>query len=107
MSLHPVPVVLPGVVLPAQAEHNRTKRKMSRLPVESSVLASALYLPERCRLEVEFRSGLFYHYFDVPPQTYGELLKADSKGRYFNANIRNRFLCKQMASPLQTGHAGS
>jgi hypothetical protein len=30
---------------------------MNRIPVESSVLASVLYLPERCILEVEFRSG--------------------------------------------------
>jgi hypothetical protein len=69
---------------------------MDRVPVESSVLASISYLPEARLLEIEFRSGAIYQYFDVPQQTYTELLIAESKGIFFNANIRNRFSSKQL-----------
>ncbi len=79
---------------------------MNRVSVESSVLASVLYLPGRRLLEIEFHSGLFYQYFDVPQHSYSELLKAESKGAYFNAHIRNRFFCKQIDLTSRTGHAG-
>lgn len=76
---------------------------MNRVPVESSVLASVLYLSELRLLEIEFHSGLFYQYFDVPQHSYSELLTAESKGAYFNANIRNRFSCKQLDATSRTG----
>ena len=34
---------------------------------------------------------LIYHYLRVPRAKYNALLQATSKGRYFNANIRNRY----------------
>lgn len=68
----------------------------TRVPVESSVLASVLYLPEQRLLEIEFRSGRRYQYFDVPKQRYDDLLTTESKGSYFNANIRNRFASSQL-----------
>jgi hypothetical protein len=64
---------------------------MTRVPVESSTLAWVSYLPEQGILEVEFCSREIYRYLGVPPQIYSELLAADSKGRYFNASIRNCF----------------
>jgi hypothetical protein len=39
---------------------------MNRVPVESSVMASVLYLHHLRLLEIEFHSGLIYQYFDVP-----------------------------------------
>jgi hypothetical protein len=75
---------------------------MNRIPVESSVLASVLYLHHLRLLEIEFHSGLLYQYFDVPQQSYMELLTAESKGAYFNANIRNRFSCKQIGRTSRT-----
>lgn len=78
---------------------------MNRVPVESSVLASVLYLPQLRLLEVEFRSGLSYQYSDVPQQSYKQLLTAESKGAYFNANIRNCFPCNQIGSPSRPGTA--
>ncbi|MDP9812310.1 hypothetical protein J2W42_005180 [Rhizobium tibeticum] len=32
-----------------------------------------------------------YDYEDVPPETYAAFRRAFSKGRFFNAHIRNRF----------------
>ena len=78
---------------------------MRRIRLESSFLASVLYLPKRRELEVEFRSGEVCRYFDVPRQIYGELLKVPSKGGYFNSNIRQRFLFQRISpvSPVQAG----
>ena len=64
---------------------------MQPVQLQSKTLASALYHPRRRQLELEFRSGKRYLYFQVPSQCYRELLRADSKGGYFNRNIRNRF----------------
>ena len=76
---------------------------MHRVPVESSVLAWILYLPELRVLEVEFRSGRVHQYFEVPEPNYNGLLAAKSKGKYFNLNIRNRFSSKQKDDSLTAG----
>lgn len=75
---------------------------MHRIALDSTTLASVLYSPDRCLLDLEFRNGAVYHFFDVPPPTYRELLKADSKGAYFNRNIRNRFRYQQVRQPSHT-----
>ena len=62
-----------------------------RVPLESSLLAWVRYDPTRSQLQVQFHSGERYLYFQVPPTCYHELLQADSKGVYFNHQIRNRF----------------
>jgi hypothetical protein len=61
------------------------------VPVESSVLASVRYQAQRSILDLEFRLGVTYRYFDVPADIYNSLLTADSKGACFNHMIRNRF----------------
>ena len=61
---------------------------MDRKPVQSSNLASVGYDPSSQTLEIEFRSGGVYQYFDVPPRVHDELMTADSKGRFFARNIR-------------------
>jgi hypothetical protein len=64
---------------------------MDWLPLDSSVFTSAAYLPSKRTLYLCFRSGDLYCYFDFPPQQYRDFLAADSKGRYFSSNIRDRF----------------
>ncbi len=59
--------------------------------VESSVLAQVAYDEQRAVLHVAFRDGAIYQYVGVPLQTYRELLRADSKGAYFNHHIRSPF----------------
>ena len=76
---------------------------MDRLPVDSTTLAWVGYSPDKGVLELGFHTGEVYAYFEVPLHTYQELLRAESKGRYFNLNIRNRFRA-QPASTLMAGH---
>ena len=61
---------------------------ISRKPVESSCLASVGYLSELGTLEVEFRNGSVYRYYDVSVPTYEGLVYAASKGRYLNEAIK-------------------
>ena len=69
--------------------------------LESTLLASALYDPLRRQLEIAFRTGPRYLYFQVPPHCYQQLLEADSKGAYFNHHIRNRFPFQNLSDPSQ------
>ena len=42
-------------------------------------------------LEIEFNSGSVYDYAGVPQGEYDGFMGADSKGKYFHANIKNRY----------------
>lgn len=42
-------------------------------------------------LHVRFKSGLLYSYRDVEPSVALGLGSADSPGKYFNANIKDRY----------------
>jgi KTSC domain-containing protein len=64
---------------------------MQRQPVSSSNIAEIGYDESRRVLEVLFRIGTVYQYFDVPPQEYQALMQAGSLGQYLNANIKGRF----------------
>jgi hypothetical protein len=64
---------------------------MQREPVESSTLASVGYDQTQFLLELEFRSGDLYQYFGPPPSIHRELMTSESKGHFFNRNIRDRF----------------
>jgi len=64
---------------------------MPRVDLNSTLLHAVTYQDQCAVLELEFRSGAVYRYFGISPQTFEELLRAESKGGYFNSHIRNRF----------------
>jgi len=64
---------------------------MERLDWKSTALTAATYQDQSALLELEFRGGAIYRYAGVPSQVYQEQLIAESKGRYFNLHIRDRF----------------
>lgn len=68
---------------------------MVRQPVSSSLVKSVGYDAEDMTLEIEFTSGKVYQYFDVPEESYSELIKASSVGSYFIAHIKGAFLYRQ------------
>jgi hypothetical protein len=59
--------------------------------VESTTLATVAYDKSRKQLQLEFCSQAVYLYFGVPSAVHQALLRAASKGRYFNQTIRGRF----------------
>jgi KTSC domain len=62
---------------------------MERVTVSSSNIASVGYDSASETLEIEFKNGLIYHYFNVPEIMHEQLMAASSLGSFFNANIRN------------------
>lgn len=67
---------------------------MQRKKVVSSDLASVGY--ENGILEIEFKSGGIYRYMNVPEYVYNGLMNADSKGKYFHANIRDVYITRKI-----------
>ena len=55
----------------------------------SSVIRRFDYDPDSATLEVLFITGRRYRYVDVPPEEARAFREAFSKGRYFNAHIRD------------------
>ena len=62
---------------------------MERDKVVSSNLASVGYDAKKEILEIEFKHGGIYQYYDVPYEIYGDLMNAESHGSYFFHNIRD------------------
>jgi KTSC domain len=77
---------------------------MNVTAVESTTLATVAYDDTRELLQLEFRSRAIYQYSGVPPAVHAALLRAPSKGSYFNRVIRGRFPYS-MASNGQAGVA--
>lgn len=61
---------------------------MNRQQVESSNIAEIGYDTQFATLEVLFKDGKVYQYFDVPSEVYNCLVNAASVGQYFNAQVR-------------------
>ena len=61
---------------------------MQRTPVSSSNCASVGYDAATSTLEVEFKRGGIYQYFDVPASEHAALLTAPSVGGYLDARIK-------------------
>ena len=76
---------------------------MGRQPLKSSVLGAVRYHEDRGILEVSFRTGKVYYYFDVPIFHYDALVAAPSAGQYFNEYIRPNFRSELVYDPRRGG----
>ena len=65
----------------------------------STVIRRFDYLPESQELLVEFVTGRRYLYGAVPEQEAAAFRAALSKGRYFNAHIRDVYRCREIVEP--------
>ena len=59
--------------------------------VASSMINDVDYDAENKTLSVTFSNGRTYRYENVPEDEYANLLGASSVGKYFIANIRDRY----------------
>lgn len=64
---------------------------MNRQAVTSTSLAAVGFNSGTQTLQVEFQNARIYRYYGVPYPVYANLTQAMSKGRFFNAYIRNRY----------------
>lgn len=61
------------------------------MQVESAAIQEIDYDAERSKLLVRFQSGERYVYVGVPGEVHRSFLEADSKGRFFQAEIRDNY----------------
>jgi hypothetical protein len=59
--------------------------------VVSSNMKEVGYDQENKILSVRFQNGNLYHYKNVDGRTFDEFRLAESKGKYFFANIKGKF----------------
>jgi hypothetical protein len=62
----------------------------------STVIRRFDYSADRRELLIDFQTGRRYVYFDVPPEAVDAFASASSRGRYFNANIRDRYAYREL-----------
>ena len=64
---------------------------MRREAVSSSNIESIGYDEESMTLEVEFRSGMIYQYFDVPFGIHEQLMGASSHGEFLASQVKGTY----------------
>lgn len=65
---------------------------MNWIPLDSSMLDRIRYDQNSKTLEIEFKGGRVYQYFNVPLHVFEGLRSAvDSHGKYFNAHIKGQY----------------
>lgn len=69
---------------------------MERKRVSSSNLHSVGYEPTTETLEIKFHKSGVYQYFNVPIGIYDRLMRASSKGAFFDEKIKERFRYKKV-----------
>jgi hypothetical protein len=70
---------------------------MQRTPVDSTVVAAIGYDERKEILEIEFHfRNAVYQYEDVPAEVWAAFKASDSKGKYFNENIRNSYFERKL-----------
>jgi hypothetical protein len=75
---------------------------MLRKPADSTTMRSVGYEAKSRVLEIEFDSGAVYQYMGLPTRTHERLMAVESKGRYFNDEIRD---CYSYLQVRRTGTA--
>lgn len=63
---------------------------------QSSNVREISYYPRLKNLEIVFKGGSRYEYFDVPQETFDNALKAESIGKFFADKIKRVYQYRQM-----------
>ena len=69
---------------------------MRWVAVESSLLMEVAYERGDRVLWLRLYNGRTYRYSDVPAEVYTDLLEAESKGRFFNLEIKDIYACARV-----------
>jgi hypothetical protein len=63
------------------------------IPVASSAIKAVGYDPSSRRMKITFTQGHTYDFCRVPQSVYEGLMRAFSKGTYYNDHIKERYPC--------------
>jgi hypothetical protein len=64
---------------------------MNREPVPSSTIVTVGYDEPSQTLEVEFKTGAVYQYYNVTQALFEQLMQAGSKGQFLAYQIKNSY----------------
>ena len=64
---------------------------MDRKNIESSMIQSIGYDANNSTLEIEFKSGAVWQYFDFLESSWYEFEAAESQGKFFHRVIKNQY----------------
>ncbi len=70
--------------------------KMERELVSSSTILSVGYDAASETLEVEFKSGGVYQYYNVPEPIHQQFMESSSKGQFHHTYIKNGYPCSKV-----------
>src|SRR4051794_3504383 len=85
------PYAVRGNRVAATARSTAAQPRGAPMEFESAAIREIDYDPEREKLIVRFTSGERYLYVGVPGEVCRSFVDADSKGRFFHAEIRDRY----------------
>ncbi|MCV3239781.1 KTSC domain-containing protein [Mesorhizobium sp. ZC-5] len=60
-------------------------------PIRSSAISFVEYHDISRTMEITFKSGRIYNYYDVPREVYEDFLASSSKGGFFNDHIKDNY----------------
>ena len=63
----------------------------------SSVIQSTKYHKSQKALRVEFLGGARYLYLGVPKSVWRGYLRSESRGKYYNAEIKSQYVCYRIS----------
>jgi hypothetical protein len=73
------------------AEIANEEAEIPMLPISSTMASAVGYDKQRKILQIEFNSGSVYQYADVEMETWQRFLESDSKGKFFNKEIKGHY----------------
>ena len=65
---------------------------MERASINSTMITSIGYDSSTGTLEIEYKDGSVWQYYDFPETMWNEFQYAESQGKYWHRNIKGRFV---------------
>jgi hypothetical protein len=78
-------------------------RNIPMFPIESKNIKSIGYNANTRTLRIEFKQGSFYDYAGVPPEIFQQIMVAESKGKFFRAEIKGRYAFNKVEETVKEG----
>ena len=66
---------------------------MDMIPVNSSAIDAVGYDASTMRMKIRFKEGHSYDFCGVPKHVFDGLMRAASKGNFYNDHIRGKYQC--------------
>lgn len=66
---------------------------MQMIGMSSSAIVAVGYDPHTRRMKITFAQGHTYDFCGVPQHVFDGLIRAASKGSYYNDHIKDRYPC--------------